>query len=97
MLSVTPDKGPVVVTSYSPDDAVTLVLDDSGNADLTPKNATLTPAEDAASYDRIEDFAPNTVYWSLGSNASVSRPCDVDISAAATPDGAAAAWGAAPY
>src|SRR5262249_30345955 len=65
-------KGQVTVSSYSPDDAVTLVLDDSGNDNLTPKNATLTPAEDNASYDRIEDFAPNTLYWFLGSNASVS-------------------------
>ena len=35
--------GPVAVDTYSPDNVVTLVLDDSGNADLTPKHVTLTP------------------------------------------------------
>jgi autotransporter-associated beta strand protein len=65
--------GPVFVGSYSPDDAVTLVLDDSGNADLTPKNVMLTPRNGPFDYgNHIEGFAPNTVFWDLGSNASVS-------------------------
>jgi hypothetical protein len=65
--------GPVRVLSYSPDDPVSLVLDDSGNADLTPKNVRLTPPDSPIDYgNHIEGFAPSTVYWNLGANASVS-------------------------
>jgi hypothetical protein len=65
--------GPVAVASYSPSDAVRLVLDDSGNADVTPKNVMLTPRNGRFDYgDHIEGFAPNTVYWNLGANAAIA-------------------------
>jgi hypothetical protein len=65
--------GPVAVASYSPDDMVSLVLDDSGNADVTPKNVLFTPRNGPYDYgDHIEGFAPNAVYWNLGANASIA-------------------------
>lgn len=65
--------GPVFIDAYSPDNVVTLVLDDSGNADLTPKNVTITPADGPTDGDHVVGFAPSTIYWrNLGSNASVS-------------------------
>jgi hypothetical protein len=62
----------ISVGSYTPDDAVSLVLDDSGDADLTPKNVTLTPTDRPEDYGRVEDFAPSTIYWSLGRNSSIA-------------------------
>ena len=67
--------GSVAVDSYSPDNVVTLVLDDSGNPDLTPKHVSLTPAAagDFSGFDQLVGFAPNTVQWrNFGANASVS-------------------------
>ncbi len=67
-------KGPVNVASYAPvDTAVTLVLDDSGNADLTPKNVRLTPPVSPTDLgNHIEGFAPKTVFWKLGANSSIA-------------------------
>ncbi len=67
-------KGSVNVSSYGPDGtAVTLVLDDSGNADMTPKNVRLTPPVSPTDLgNHIEGFAPNTVYWRLGTNSSIA-------------------------
>jgi hypothetical protein len=66
-------KGPVAVGSYSPDNATALVLDDSGNADRTPKTVSLTPPVVDFDYgNHVEGFAPASVYWSLGANASVA-------------------------
>ena len=65
--------GPVAVASYSPADAVTLVLDDSGNAGLTPKSVRLTlPTSPTDLGNHIEGFAPSTVYWRLGANSSIA-------------------------
>ncbi len=62
--------GPVFLQSQTPNDAVTLILDDSG--DLTPNNATFTPGSGPLDADRVEGFAPSTVFCNLGVNSSVT-------------------------
>lgn len=65
--------GPVAVRSYTPEDRVSLIVDDSGNAALTQKNVRLTPPISPTDLgNHIEDFSRNTLYWNLGSNASIA-------------------------
>ena len=66
--------GQLAITSYTPNDAYSLVLDDSGNTNLTPRLVTLN-STDAPAYNAnyIEGLAPARISWnqSVGSAVNV--------------------------
>lgn len=66
-------QGAVSIGAYRPDDVVRLTLDDSGNADTTPRNIEITPATGAyAPGTDVRGLPPASIYWNLGDTSYVS-------------------------
>src|SRR5262249_16225439 len=66
-------KADISVQAFSLDDVVSLIVDDSGNTDPTPRTIEITPATgDYAPGTHLVGLTPASIYWNLGATSSVS-------------------------